>query len=129
MAIYDKIFDQLFLFFKTSDDLNKTGIIFFNNGKYAEAILCFNKSLTLNPGNSKSWYNKGLVLKKIGNYDAALFCYDQALMINPNFLSALNSKANLLSLCGLYQKARECYDIILDRTLHILMQYGIKVSC
>ena len=115
MAIYDKIFDQLFLFFKTSDDLNKTGIIFFNNGKYAEAILCFNKSLSLNPGNSKSWYNKGLVLKKIGNYNEALFCYDQALMINPNFLRSLNSKANLLSLCGLYQKARGCYDIILDK--------------
>ena len=115
MAIYNGIFDQLFLFFKTSDDLNITGINFFNNEKYAEAILCFNKSLTLNPGNSKSWYNKGLVLKKIGNYDDALFCYDQALLINPNFLGALNSKANLLSLCGLYQKARECYDVILDR--------------
>jgi tetratricopeptide (TPR) repeat protein len=107
MAIYDTIFDQLFLFFKNSDNLNKTGINFFNTGKYAEAILCFNKSLTLNPGNSKGWYNKGLVLKKIGNYEEALFCYDQALGINPNFLGALNSKANLLSLCGLYQKARE----------------------
>lgn len=115
MAIYDALFDQLFLFFKNSDDLNKTGINFFDNGKFAEAILCFNKSLTLNPGNAKSWYNKGLVLKKIGNYDDALFCYDQALMINPNFLGALNSKANLLSLCGLYLKARECYDKILDK--------------
>jgi hypothetical protein len=115
MAIYDALFDQLFLFFKNSDDLNKTGINFFNNGKYSEAILCFNKSLTRNTGNSKSWYNKGLVMKAIGNYDEALFCYDQALMINPNFLGALNSKANLLSLCGLYQKARECYDQILDK--------------
>jgi len=115
MAIYDGIFNRLFLNFKKSDDLNETGINFFNNGKYAEAILCFNKSLSLNPGYSKSWYNKGLVLKKIGNYDEALFCYDQALMISPNFLNALNSKANLLSLCGLYQKARECYDIILDK--------------
>ena len=114
MAINDALFDQSFLFFKNSDDLNKTGINFFDNGKFAEAILCFNKSLTLNPRNSKSWYNKGLVLKKIGNYDEALFCYDQALMINPNFLGALNSKANLLSLCGLYQKARECYDKILE---------------
>jgi tetratricopeptide (TPR) repeat protein len=114
MAIYDTIFDQFFLFFKNSHDLNEAGINFFNNGKYAEAILCFNKSLMQNPGDSKSWYNKGLVLKKIGNYDEALFCYDQALMINPNFLSALNSKANLLSLCGIYQKARECYDKILD---------------
>jgi hypothetical protein len=115
MAMYDALFDQLFFFFKNSDDLNQNGINFFNNGKYAEAILCFNKSLTLNPGNSKSWYNKGLVLKNIGNYDDALFCYDQALMINPNFLGALNSKANLLSLCGLYQKARQCYDQILDK--------------
>jgi len=115
MAIYDALFDQLFLFIKNSDDLNKTGINFFNNGKYAEAILCFNKSLTLNPENSKSWYNKGLVLKKIGNYDDALFCYDQALLINPNFLGALNSKANLLALCGLYQKARDCYDAVLDK--------------
>ena len=72
------------------------------------------RSLTQNPGDSKSWYNKGLVLKKIGKYDEALFCYDQALTINPNFFSALNSKANLLSLCGIYQKARECYDKILD---------------
>jgi len=115
MAIYDELFDQLFLFFKNSDNLNEAGINFFNNGKYAEAILCFNKALKQNPENSKSWYNKGLVLKKIGNYDDALFCFDQALTINPNFLSALNSKANLLSLCGLYQKARESYEIILDK--------------
>jgi len=115
MASYDALFDQFSLFFKNSDDLNETGINFFNNEKYAEAILCFNKALTQNPDNSKSWYNKGLVLKKIGNYDDALFCFDQALMINPNFLSALNSKASLLSLCGLYQKARECYEIILDK--------------
>ena len=115
MAIYDAVFDQLFLFFKNSDDLNKTGINFFNGGKYAEAILCFNKSLTLNPGNSKSWYNKGLVLKKIGNYDEALFCYDLALLIDSNFLGALNSKANLLSLYGLYQKARGCYDAVIDK--------------
>jgi hypothetical protein len=115
MAIYDELFNRLFLFFKDSNDLNSTGINFFNNGKYAEAMLCFNKSLKLNPENSKSWYNKGLVLKKIGNYEEALFCYDQALVHNPNFLSALNSKANLLFLCGLYQKARGGYDTILDK--------------
>jgi hypothetical protein len=115
MAVNDIIFETLFLFSKNSEDLNKAGINFFNSGKYAEAIACFNKSLTLNMGNSKSWFNKGLVLKKIGSYDDALFCYDQALLISPDFLSALNSKANLLSLCGLYQKARECYDKILDK--------------
>jgi tetratricopeptide (TPR) repeat protein len=115
MAIYEALFNQLFLLFKDSDGLNKTGINFFNNGKYAEAILCFNKALQLNPGSSKSWYNKGLVLKKLGNYEEALFCYDQALMNNSEFIGALNSKANLLFLCGLYQKARECYDVILDK--------------
>jgi len=115
MTFYDTLSDQFFLFFKNSDDLNEAGINFFNNGKYADAMLCFNKSLTLNPENSKSWYNKGLVLKKIGNYNDALFCFDQALTINPNFLCVLNSKANLLSLCGLYQKARECYEKILDK--------------
>lgn len=115
MAICDELFDQLFLVFKNSDDLNEYGINFFTNGKYAEAILCFNKSLDLNPGNSKSWYNKGLVLKQIGNYDEALFCYDQSLIINPNFLSAQNSKANLLFLCGLYQKAKENYEKILAK--------------
>lgn len=71
------------------------GISFLIVGKYNEAIVYYDKALTLDPRNVDVLYNKGVALGKLGNYTQAIKYYDQALAINPNYIGALGCKSLL----------------------------------
>jgi len=63
--------------------LYENGIMFHNQGKFVEALECYDKALTIDPQNSNVLSNKGLSLHNQGKFVEALECYDKALTIDP----------------------------------------------
>ena len=64
--------------------LYESGIMLHNQGKFAEAIECYDKALAIDPQNSNVLSNKGLSLHNQGKFAEAIECYDKALTIDPH---------------------------------------------
>ena len=59
-----------------SEDASKLieeGIALIEQGKYEEALLYFDKSLALEPGNLSALYTKGSALSSLGRYEEATY--------------------------------------------------------
>jgi len=52
-------------------------------GRYDEAIICFDRALKIDPQHAGALYNKGDALSNLGRDDEAIQCYDQAIGIKP----------------------------------------------
>ncbi|HMK32383.1 MAG TPA: tetratricopeptide repeat protein [Nitrosopumilaceae archaeon] len=71
-----------------TQDIMKKGISFLNDGKYEEALDCFEKILLTNPNNPDIWNKKGIALRSLGRYDEAIESFNRSLEINPKDLDA-----------------------------------------
>ena len=60
----------------------------YEQGRYDEAVVSYDRSLLLNPQLDAAWFNKGNALYMQGNYDEALFVFDRAIEINPQDANA-----------------------------------------
>mgnify|MGYP000874986015 CR=1 FL=1 len=83
-------------------------------GKYEQAVDCFNKSISIDPGDAEVYYCKGNALRDLKRYDEAIKSYDKALEIAPEFTMALMEKGKILYLQGKYKNAIQCYDKLLS---------------
>ena len=66
----------------------KKGINFLDDGKYEEALDCFEKILVINPDDPDIWNKKGVALRSLGRYDEAIESFNKALEITPRDLDA-----------------------------------------
>ncbi|WP_410510101.1 tetratricopeptide repeat protein [Methanosarcina hadiensis] len=85
-----------------------TGFYLSNEGKYEEAIECYNKALSID-ANIDVWYEKGEALFHIGKYQEAIDCYDRSISIEPN-AKAWYYKGVALFKLGRYQEGRKCLE-------------------
>lgn len=99
---------------KRSEEHLVMGNTLYSQGKYEDAIECFNKSLQIHLGNNTAWNNKGLALSKTGKFDEAIRCYDKALVISPKDYVVLNNKGSALYKNGEIQRAMQCYKDALE---------------
>ena len=103
----------------TAEEWIKKGDAFYKQGKYSEAIECYNKALELNPGLSKdinpklaeAWNNKGLTFADLGRYYEAIECYNKALKIDPRYAEAWYNKGVALYNLGRYYEANICFNM------------------
>ncbi len=79
------------------------------NRELEEALLCFNRAVTLNPKNMKSWCNRGVALKALGRLDEAVASYDKALALDPHDVKTWFNKANAFAAQDRYQDALVCF--------------------
>ncbi len=63
-------------------DLMKKGMSFLEDGKYEEALDCFDKILATNANNPDIWNKKGVTLRSMGRYDEAIECFNKSLEIS-----------------------------------------------
>lgn len=68
--------------------LIEKGTRLLEDGKYDEALECFDKALSLDPKNTHAWNQKGVALRSLGRYDEAIECFNKALEIVPKDLDA-----------------------------------------
>ncbi len=69
-------------------DLIKKGSSLVEDGKYEEALECFETALSINPNDPDIWNKKGIVLRSMGRYDEAIECFNKSLEISPRDLDA-----------------------------------------
>ena len=88
---------------------NKGGTLYFQ-GKYDEAIECYDKAIEIDPDSSVVWNNKGLALNALGKYEEAIACYDRVIEIDPQDADAWNNKGLALDSLGNTSEAKKCYE-------------------
>ena len=71
-----------------AQNMMKKGISFLEDGKYEEALDCFEKILVSNPNDPNIWNKKGVALRSLGRYDEAIESFNKALEITPRDLDA-----------------------------------------
>ena len=74
------------------------GLDFGVEGKYNEAIMCYDKAIEIDPEFVYAWYNKGLALYYTGKYKEAIKCYDKAIKLDPNYSPAKAGKEEALKI-------------------------------
>jgi len=75
-------------------EVYENGILLHNQGKFAEALECYDKALAIGPVNSNILSNKGLSLHNQGKFAEALECYDKALAINSQDVFIIKRRDN-----------------------------------
>ena len=102
-----------FAFSQSADDWNKKGIKLFNEGRYEEAIRCYDEALALKPDAYKIWLNRGNACYKLGYYEKACGSYNEALKYKSDFIPAYTSKGKALKELQRYDDAIECFNNVL----------------
>ncbi len=57
-------------------------------GHFAEAVLCFDKALRIEPGHAETYNNRGIALHNLNRLDEAIASFDRALQLKSNFPDA-----------------------------------------
>jgi tetratricopeptide (TPR) repeat protein len=84
------------------------------DGKYEEAIVCYDKILELEDGNEKLWYQKGEVFTRLERYQEAIECYKMAVQLEPKFEEAWYMLGELHKKQNEEDKAKECFSCVLE---------------
>jgi len=71
-----------------AQEMLKKGVSFLEDGKYEEALDCFEKILVSNPNDPDIWNKKAVALRSLGRYDEAIESFNKALEITPRDLDA-----------------------------------------
>jgi tetratricopeptide (TPR) repeat protein len=114
-------------------DTIKDGDRFYNQGKYQDALDCYQKAVKLGKNNPLAWYGKGNVLLKQGEnsenvslcvkchlcpvlseafYQDAVESYDKAIEIDPFFKDAWYKKGIALEKLKRYTESKKCFDVL-----------------
>ncbi len=90
-------------------ELHSKGFSLDREGRYDEAIRCYDKLLELDPRYAVAWYNKGNSLDALGRDEEAIRCYDKALEVDPRIALAWYGKGIAQSKLGRSQDAVRSY--------------------
>jgi tetratricopeptide (TPR) repeat protein len=106
----------------TADIWIRKGNVFSHRREFNDAIICYEKALSLNENSGDAWYNKGKCFIELGKYEDARMCFDRAIEIYPNDYGAWWGKGNSLYFMGRYDEASVCFDnaIKINPQEHIL---------
>ena len=93
-----------------------SGISFSAQGKYEEALLSFEHSLSLDPENTGAWVGKGLALAYLGQYNACIQAFDRAIARDENDEITWYNRGLALHILGHDEEALLSFDRILAET-------------
>ncbi len=74
---------------------NRRAVLFFNDGKYDEAIADLEFAIKLEPRHFGAWIGLAMIFESIGRPEAALKAYEKALTIHPMAQAAVQGKKRL----------------------------------
>jgi tetratricopeptide (TPR) repeat protein len=74
---------------------NRRALLFFNDGKYDEAIADLESTLTYEPRHFGAWIGLGMIFESIDRPEAALKAYRKALEIHPHAAAAQQGEKRL----------------------------------
>jgi tetratricopeptide (TPR) repeat protein len=99
-----------------------------NQGRYEEALACFEQAIALNPDMPsaiESWVFRAVMLLYLERFDQALESCDRALAIEPAHPEANLFRGVALQRLGLYREAYRSFDRALGATERLSIWNGI----
>ncbi|QWD98261.1 tetratricopeptide repeat protein [Polynucleobacter sp. MG-5-Ahmo-C2] len=78
-------------------------------GYHAEALMSFDRAISLEPNYAEAYSNKGNALQELGRYQDAIAVYDKAISLEPNYAEAYSNKGNALQELGRFDEAMLWY--------------------
>ena len=75
---------------------NRRALLFFNQGKYDEAIDDLEATLTHEPRHFGAWIGLGMIFESIDRPEAALLAYRKALAVHPHAQAALQGEKRMV---------------------------------
>lgn len=65
------------------DDLIFKGKSFLEEGKFDDALGCFEQAIFLNQNDPELWNFMGVTLRSLGRYEKSLECFNKSLELDP----------------------------------------------
>ena len=87
------------------NSLDRLADVYFESGRYVEAIEMYDRAIVVNPQCADCYNDKGLSLFYLGDANAALESFDKAIAIDPGYPHVWLSKGFVLTSEGRYQEA------------------------
>ena len=72
------------------------GNLYFDTGKFQDAIQAYSKYLNLNPNNANVWTDLGVMYRRNGNHDEAISSFEKAIEFDPKHEQARFNKGIVL---------------------------------
>ncbi len=94
---------------------NYRGIIFLSLYRYPEALIDFNKAISLNPKFAQGYNNIALAYRSLNRKDHALSAYKKSLSLNPESIEARINIGILYTELYLYLEAIESFNYVLKK--------------
>jgi len=94
---------------------NYRGIIFLSLYRYPEALIDFNKAISLNPKFAQGYNNIALTYRSLGRRDHALSAYKKSLNLNPESIESQINIGILYTELYLYPEAIESFNYVLKK--------------
>ncbi len=83
-------------------------------GDFKEAMVYFDRALSLDPMSSLAWFGKANALFNLGSFKMAIKCCDKTLEIFPTHIGALQTKGFSLYHIGQFKEAIDSFDEALE---------------
>jgi tetratricopeptide (TPR) repeat protein len=129
--------------------MDKKATYYQNLNKYDEAIICYDRIISIDANNFNAWLNKGILFYKLNKYEKASECYDRAIGLNkyekefkengkiidyyhqaiekdPKNIEALNAKGLALEKLGKYDEAIHLFNLVIVRNPPFVIDTIIK---
>ncbi|MDP4178775.1 MAG: tetratricopeptide repeat protein [Bacillota bacterium] len=96
--------------------------------KYDEALVQYNKVISINEKASVPYNNKSFVLSKLKRYNEALECAEKAIELDPHMSYAYKNKAEALLKLELYEECLSACEKSLEINQYMTEAYIIKMK-
>mgnify|MGYP003953699299 CR=1 FL=1 len=98
------------------------------DGKYEDAIKCYDKVLEIDPNYVKAWTNKSNALLELGRYEDAIVCSDNALKINLHDAFMPQSQFDRILVYNLVNKSKALLELGRDEDAIVCSDKALKID-
>lgn len=130
-GMFDRIFGK-----STASWYKKGMDLYYKQGKFQDAIGCFDRVIEMDPNHVDAWREKGICLNELGRYDAALQCFNRVLELGGGTIPTYYAKGETLEKLGketedfaLFEQAVASFDIVLEKDPENVNAWNYRGIC
>ena len=130
-GMFDRIFGR-----STASWYKKGMDLYYKQGKFLDAIECFDRVIEMDPAHVEAWRERGVCLKELGRYEEALQSFDRALELNGGIPATYYAKGETLEKLGkengdfhLFEQAIVCFDQVLEKEPENVNAWNYRGVC